>query len=139
MKEINICIDIDECSTTLHNCSTSEICVNMNGTFDCPCRSGYERINERCTDIDECEKAICDSNALCHNTVGSFTCECNKDFDGDGFHCEQSKKCRSELGCEGYQQQCVWSNKNVSMECGCSSGFRMSQSSNKFQYSHDSK
>ena len=34
------CIDVDECQTFGHNCS--QICTNMNGTYSCSCRDGFE-------------------------------------------------------------------------------------------------
>ncbi|KAF3608549.1 hypothetical protein DY000_02046189 [Brassica cretica] len=37
----NGCQDIDECSTSRHNCSASSICENTMGHFLCNCPSGY--------------------------------------------------------------------------------------------------
>jgi low density lipoprotein-related protein 2 len=34
------CIDIDECASFGHNCS--QICTNMNGTYSCSCRDGFD-------------------------------------------------------------------------------------------------
>lgn len=33
------CEDVDECATGTHHCS--QICTNLNGTYDCSCRSGF--------------------------------------------------------------------------------------------------
>lgn len=34
------CLDVDECSTFTHNCS--HMCSNLNGTYACSCREGFE-------------------------------------------------------------------------------------------------
>ncbi|XP_063240571.1 low-density lipoprotein receptor-related protein 2 [Bacillus rossius redtenbacheri] len=34
------CLDIDECATRTHRCS--QVCTNLNGTYSCSCRSGFE-------------------------------------------------------------------------------------------------
>jgi len=34
------CIDVDECLTFGNNCS--QICTNMNGTYSCSCRDGFD-------------------------------------------------------------------------------------------------
>ena len=41
-------LDIDECSTGVHNCTQNQQCVNMPGTFICECVSGYELLNGNC-------------------------------------------------------------------------------------------
>ena len=41
-------IDIDECSTGVHNCTQNQQCVNSLGTFSCECNSGYELLNGTC-------------------------------------------------------------------------------------------
>lgn len=46
----DILLDIDECSTEIHNCSQlqNEQCDNRPGTFVCECISGYEQLNGIC-------------------------------------------------------------------------------------------
>lgn len=34
-------IDIDECNTGLHSCSSRARCVNSAGTYECICHTGY--------------------------------------------------------------------------------------------------
>ena len=34
-------IDIDECSTSVHNCHKHSACNNNDGSFGCTCNSGY--------------------------------------------------------------------------------------------------
>lgn len=40
------CVDIDECATFGHNCS--QICTNIEGTYGCSCKPGFESFDERC-------------------------------------------------------------------------------------------
>ena len=48
-------IDIDECSTGVHNCTQNQRCVNSPGSFICECISGYGLTNGVC----EGDNCIC--------------------------------------------------------------------------------
>lgn len=37
------CLDIDECATETHNCS--QLCTNLNGTYECSCREGFRLLD----------------------------------------------------------------------------------------------
>ena len=41
-------IDIDECTTGVHNCTQNQQCINRPGSFICECVSGYELLNGTC-------------------------------------------------------------------------------------------
>ncbi|KFM82299.1 Low-density lipoprotein receptor-related protein 2, partial [Stegodyphus mimosarum] len=41
-----LCIDIDECANFGHNCS--QICINLEGTYQCSCHNGYQSYGRRC-------------------------------------------------------------------------------------------
>lgn len=47
-----ITLDIDECTTGVHNCKPNERCVNKPGWFSCECTDGYELMNDMCEGID---------------------------------------------------------------------------------------
>ena len=41
-------LDIDECSTGVHNCTQNRQCVNTPGDYECECFSGYELVDGIC-------------------------------------------------------------------------------------------
>ncbi|KAK8729424.1 hypothetical protein OTU49_008467 [Cherax quadricarinatus] len=84
------CLDIDECSTNLDDCSVSERCINTLGSYTCRlrrrCSAGYatDLITGECKDVDECATGIasCLPGQICFNTEGAFECrvECQDGF-----------------------------------------------------------
>ena len=52
MIEMHFLLDVDECvEAALYNielCKENSICLNTEGTYECPCISGYKRIDETC-------------------------------------------------------------------------------------------
>lgn len=44
-----IIIDINECTTGGHNCSTRATCTNTAGSFSCACNPGYEGNGVNCS------------------------------------------------------------------------------------------
>ena len=65
-------------------------CINIKGTYNCTCNTGWAGDGIDCTDVDECGDEIdeCDSNANCSNTLGSYSCSCMDGFIGNGTTCE---------------------------------------------------
>lgn len=45
-NDTKVCEDIDECATFGHNCS--QTCINLDGTYACSCKPGFNRIDDRC-------------------------------------------------------------------------------------------
>jgi hypothetical protein len=42
VKEVNEAyVDINECDLETDNCNSKEICVNLDGSFECKCKNGY--------------------------------------------------------------------------------------------------
>ncbi|CAG5117093.1 unnamed protein product, partial [Candidula unifasciata] len=75
--ENDVCVDIDECSSTnLNNCSATQECINKEGSFTCICKSGYNGTD--CTDVDECVLGMC--NQSCTNLPGSYSCSCYQGY-----------------------------------------------------------
>jgi len=71
------CVDTDECSSDIDDCSPEETCFNTVGSWTC-CSPGYQLAEDgqTCTDIDECQSggSDCLQAQSCFNTPGSFVC-----------------------------------------------------------------
>ena len=54
------CIDIDECINPQFygSCDANADCINLNGGFECKCRSGFFQSGDACFEINECEGTI---------------------------------------------------------------------------------
>jgi fibulin 1/2 len=85
------CIDVDECSENLHNCTSIQVCINTDGSHICEtlgggnnslqldCPRGYRKnkATSQCEDINECAIGTHDCNESsqrCDNNLGSYTC-----------------------------------------------------------------
>jgi hypothetical protein len=78
------CIDIDECSENIHNCSNGAHCKNTPGGFLCV--------------VDFCAVGNnCSAMASCSNSLSSFSCTCNPGFQGDGHVCTDIDECSSKV------------------------------------------
>jgi hypothetical protein len=118
------CTDVDECIEGMHSCS--QICVNLEGSYRCACKTGYQLNKGTCEDINECESQLssqCDHS--CVNSVGSFSCVCNFGYRmaEDGRHCIDINECDTDNGsCDDI---CV--NTEGSYFCQCSTGLNLTQ------------
>ena len=100
-----LCINIDECATGLHNCAEDEFCFNNEGAFECrACDAGFEYHEyevegsvegsadtiQECRDINECEvePTVACGPGTCLNTDGSYTCVCDS-----GYEVEDISRC----------------------------------------------
>merc|ERR1711981_584925 len=109
-----------------HECNSEENfrCINLTPTnedtrpYKCECVDGYQKIDDKCVDVDECSQNICGS-ANCENLAGSFSCSCDDGyiFDAENKSCEDIDEC--EMGdheCAG-DEKCV--NSLGAFECAC--------------------
>ncbi|XP_053576991.1 fibulin-2 [Bombina bombina] len=65
------CKDINECERGSHNCTSTESCYNIQGSFKClslDCPENYRRLSEA-----SCERISCFSNQDCQNTPVRIT------------------------------------------------------------------
>ena len=44
-------LDVNECTTTTHDCHTNADCINTSGGFICFCKSGYDGDGKSCRGI----------------------------------------------------------------------------------------
>ena len=42
-------LDFDECAALTAECGPGAECINLNGSFRCQCREGFEKIGNNCT------------------------------------------------------------------------------------------
>ena len=92
------CIDFDECNLGFDRCHWTQECVNTDGTYTCECIDGYEKIDTRCVDIDECSDYHCGSHSICLNTMGSYYCDCHTGYkydETDNAICVDIDECTS--------------------------------------------
>lgn len=109
-------------------CGIEANCVNIDGSFRCECKPGYERHNpasqtSKCRDINECELpgGTCGPNSKCFNTDGSFRCTCDDGFipvDGD-----QTKGCKSPCEDVNCGQHATCRPHGEEAACVCKPGF----------------
>ena len=129
------CVDIDECKTikspnsrlrqmtilgTLRlsqkTCSDpNSECLNLEGSFVCPCKAGYKHSKGKCVNIDECTKDrlnSCSENAICTDLDGLYTCECKNGYIGNGIICNKDP-------CD----HCGDASCDANGKCQCPTGF----------------
>ena len=41
-------LDIDECTSKIHNCDRNALCKNTEGSFTCTCKPGYKGDGKMC-------------------------------------------------------------------------------------------
>ncbi|KAH9524467.1 hypothetical protein Btru_054657 [Bulinus truncatus] len=106
----------------IHPCSLGQNCTELNSVsppqYTCGlCLAGYEALNGKCVDIDECSNhpKICGEHT-CINMMGSYTCTCNKGFILD----QNSKTCRDINECNYRPSVCQHLCINTPGGYGCS-------------------
>lgn len=74
--------DIDECAERPGICRDGT-CHNLQGSFQCQCRPGFQlsAARDACVDVDECARqpSLC-GNGTCVNSLGSYRCHCFPGF-----------------------------------------------------------
>merc|ERR1712050_302491 len=82
--------DVDECAEGTDNCHENGVCRNLQGSFECQCRPGYEGDGITCTPKEPCIKDI---------TSKLRSAFKNADSDHDGsIHIEDLEKLLNEMG-----------------------------------------
>ncbi|CAG0896480.1 unnamed protein product [Cyprideis torosa] len=118
------CVDVDECSSGIHNCEGT--CVNVPGSFRCQCPVEFQSDSfGTCNDIDECsvDPSLC-PNGQCVNTPGSHICQCDEGYQFLSNTCVDIDECRTSPCSESQTCENIpGSYKCVQAECP--SGFEL--------------
>ncbi|XP_077341203.1 uncharacterized protein LOC143986670 [Lithobates pipiens] len=117
------CVDVNECTTSLHQCHQQATCVNTIGGYSCLCKSGYTGNGFNCTDINECATTNggCHADATCTNTPGDRSCQCKTGFTGNGVNCVDVDECKKVNLCH-WNATCT--NSPGSYVCTCNAGYK---------------
>ncbi|XP_052721310.1 uncharacterized protein LOC128192563 [Crassostrea angulata] len=122
------CVDVNECGNAgLNLCSFKDNCVNVPGSYNCSCPSGYflENDGRTCSECDEhyyglgcktpcnCGPGVlkCDNVQGCQCKTGWAGAKCDADID----------ECVSGIPCSGANQVCQ--NNPGSYRCICETGY----------------
>ncbi|KAM3930833.1 uncharacterized protein RB166_004300 [Leptodactylus fuscus] len=118
-----VCADVNECSTSLHQCHQQAICTNTIGSYTCQCKPGYTGNGFTCSDINECASGNggCHTDAICTNTPGDRTCQCKTGYTGSGVSCTDVDECKKANLCH-WNATCY--NNPGSYVCTCNPGFK---------------
>ncbi|KAM8947004.1 latent-transforming growth factor beta-binding protein 1 isoform 2-T2 [Pelodytes ibericus] len=124
------CKDINECQEDKSLCANGD-CSNLEGSYSCICRKGYEVTSDgkQCIDINECQLGNLCLNGHCHNIAGSFTCSCNQGFQlaSSKEQCEDIDECQNRTLCD--HGQCR--NTEGDFTCLCNEGYKLSSQGNQ--------
>ncbi|XP_035217001.1 neurogenic locus notch homolog protein 2-like [Stegodyphus dumicola] len=87
------CEDIDECKKGTHSCSANTTCQNTIGSYNCICKPGYKKKDEKkvtykyelnkdpCVDL--CTPNPCGDNGVCSISDDKmFDCKCKTGYEG---------------------------------------------------------
>ncbi|KAJ8036277.1 Matrilin-3 [Holothuria leucospilota] len=120
------CFDINECDRNLHNCSTTEACVNNEGSFTCECTSCNQPDTGN-QGVDVCANSNgnpCDvSTTRCQSTGNGYTCEClGARVRVNDRSCTDQCTAGSH-GCDIATTICVADNEGIAT-CECRTGYQ---------------
>ncbi|XP_052690973.1 LOW QUALITY PROTEIN: uncharacterized protein LOC128168852 [Crassostrea angulata] len=122
----NCTVDINECENNqdTYICGNEKVCQNLEGSYTCNCKEGFQKNGDSCEDIDECSDITlntCADDTNCQNLYGNYTCNCKPGFQKYGSHCEDVDEC--EKGIANCQQICI--NTVGGFNCECEFGYAL--------------
>ena len=116
----NVCEDINECWLD-HGCDTNSTCINLDGSYNCVCNSGYVGDGKTCVK-GKCTEDLCPQNEQCASPT-TLDCECR-----DGFERNQTSRICVDIDeCSMNERVCDENaycvNTDGSFKCRCRKGF----------------
>ncbi|CAG2236072.1 unnamed protein product [Mytilus edulis] len=128
--------DVDECTVTHYICNTTSYseCNNLNGTHECNCVTGYQKIADgSCQECDSanygdsCSQActcIVANTMDCNNVNGSCTCK----NEWKGANCDMDiNECDDATTCDSIPYS-TCQNSVGSYDCVCNAGYQKNSS-----------
>uniref|UniRef100_A0A8W8NC50 Fibrillin-1 n=1 Tax=Magallana gigas TaxID=29159 RepID=A0A8W8NC50_MAGGI len=120
----NCTVDINECENNQDICGNEKVCQNLEGSYTCNCKEGFQKNGDSCDDIDECSDITlntCSVDTNCQNLYGNYTCNCKPGFQKYDSGCEDIDEC--QRGIADCQQICI--NTIGGFNCGCEFGYTL--------------
>ena len=119
------CVDVDECEKT-NDCHQNATCSNIEGTYNCNCKSGFYGTGKSCFRGD-CTDTNCPGNQTCIEPT-STSCGCSEGLANLGTSCYDIDECL--LGIHKCQNnlECLNQSGNYTCEHFCEEGFVRSSS-----------
>ncbi|XP_052775111.1 uncharacterized protein LOC128213450 [Mya arenaria] len=125
----NCTIDINECEENNSICSGTphSQCVNKDWSYGCECVQGYDDVDFKCEDVNECNQVSlnqCGQKDNCRNSEGSFSCFCSPGWklEDDGLTCAECDGNHFGESCSNICN-CVHGVCNRISGCMCDSGW----------------
>jgi hypothetical protein len=119
------CTDVDECLIATTCGGGRAGCVNIDGSYECTCATGYAAPARggTCVDVDECAAATnpCGLLGTCSNTFGSYTCSCPAGYTPGAGGCVDINECTGSGPCGAGSTACA--NTPGSYTCTCVAGY----------------
>jgi hypothetical protein len=122
-KGFDVATDCAECELGRAGADCEQCAVGWDVDSDCTqCELGFERTDDACVDVDECQQTPCGPNAECTNVVGGFRCDCRAGYELQTGDCVDVDECASDNG--GCDRRTECTNTPGSRSCGpCPAGY----------------
>ena len=87
------CIDDLECEKNPPVCKNGSKCIELFGSFQCSCDTGFFYQDEICQQIDNCRTSLNNCDSICTSVFEGVVCSCYPGFflNSSSNSCEQSK------------------------------------------------
>lgn len=124
-----VCLDVNECASSMSPCHVDADCHNNEGSFSCSCQEGFSGNGSSCHDVDECSNSSshgCLAMHTCNNTHGSYLCLCRSGYKvvragAVREDCADIDECA--LDTDDCHAHAICTNRQGGYSCMCEPGF----------------